>query len=201
MAPTVYNKRDGKNALGSIISRKTRIVNADSTEKNTIIREKGSAMPSLDDLDLALLAELEADARISVSELSRRLGAPSSTVRDRMRGLEESGVILGYTTVIDHEKLGLGIKAIIQVSRDQRFSLEDFEDEPVEFLEVTNVQLVTGEMDEFITVYADNVDHLKEIIYNKVGSLPGLDRSNTAIVLEEERFALTRRFLPGRKQE
>jgi DNA-binding Lrp family transcriptional regulator len=152
-------------------------------------------MPLPDDLDLAILAELEENARITVSELSRRLGAPSSTIRDRMRGLEEGGVILGYTTLIDPEKLGLGIKAIIQVARDQSVSLEDFRSEPVEFHEITNVQLVTGETDEFITVYASNVDHLKEIIYNKVGSLPGLTRSNTAIVLEEERFSLTRRFL------
>ena len=158
-------------------------------------------MPSLDHLDLALLAELEADARLSVSELSRRLGAPSSTVRDRMRGLEESGVILGYTTVIDHEKLGLGIKAIIQVTRDQDFSLKEFYAEPVGFHEVTCVQLVTGETDELITVYASDVDQLKDIIYNKVGSLPGLTRSNTAIVLEEERFPLTRRFLVGREQD
>jgi DNA-binding Lrp family transcriptional regulator len=152
-------------------------------------------MTSLDDLDLAILAELEGNARIAVSELSRRLGAPSSTIRDRMRGLEENGVIVGYTAVIDPAKLGLGIKAIIQVARDQSVSLEDFRSEPLEFHEITNVQLVTGETDEFITVYVRDVEHLKDIIYNKVGSLPGLTRSNTAIVLEEGRFPLTRRFL------
>jgi Lrp/AsnC family leucine-responsive transcriptional regulator len=152
-------------------------------------------MASFDDLDLAILAALERNARVTISELSRRLGAPSSTVRDRMRGLEENGVILGYTAIIDPAKLGLGIKAIIQVARDQSVSLEDFRSEPLEFHEITNVQLVTGETDEFITVYVSDVEHLKDIIYNKVGSLPGLTRSNTAIVLEEERFPLTRRFL------
>jgi Lrp/AsnC family leucine-responsive transcriptional regulator len=156
-------------------------------------------MASFDDLDLAILAALERNARVTVSELSRRLGAPSSTVRDRMRGLEENGVILGYTTIIDPAKLGLGIKAIIQVARDQSVSLEDFRSEPLEFHEITNVQLVTGETDEFITVYVSDVEHLKDIIYNKVGSLPGLTRSNTAIVLEEERFPLTRRFLSGER--
>jgi Lrp/AsnC family transcriptional regulator for asnA, asnC and gidA len=129
--------------------------------------------------------------------LARRLNAPSSTIRDRLRGLEESEVILGYTAVVDPAKLGLGIKAIIQVARDQSVSFEDFCAEPLGFHEITNVQLVTGETDEFITVYARDVDHLKDIIYNKVGSLPGLTRSNTAIVLEEERFPLTRQFLSG----
>jgi DNA-binding Lrp family transcriptional regulator len=154
-------------------------------------------MSTLDALDLAILAELEQNARIAVSELARRLNAPSSTIRDRLRGLEESEVILGYTAVVNPAKLGLGIKAIIQVARDQSVSFGDFLSEPLVFHEITNVQLVTGETDEFITVYARDVDHLKDIIYNKVGSLPGLARSNTAIVLEEERFPLTRQFLSG----
>jgi DNA-binding Lrp family transcriptional regulator len=80
-------------------------------------------MSALDDLDLdlAILAALEGNARIAVSELARRLETPSSTIRDRIRGLEESGVILGYTALVDPAKLGLGIKAIIQVTRDQTF--------------------------------------------------------------------------------
>ena len=105
-------------------------------------------------------------------------------------------MIEGYTAIVNPEKLGLGIKAIVQVARDQSVSLDDFHSEPLAFHEITNVQLVTGETDEFITVYARDVDQLKEIIYNKVGTLPGLTRSNTAIVLEEERFPLTRRFMP-----
>ena len=158
-------------------------------------------MPSLDALDLGILAELEENARTAVSELARRLDAPSSTIRDRIRGLEEDGVIEGYTAIVNPEKLGLRIKAIVQVARDQSVSLDDFHSEPLEFHEITSVQLVTGETDEFITVYASDVEQLKEIIYNKVGSLPGLTRSNTAIVLEEERFPLTRRFLPDRGQK
>jgi DNA-binding Lrp family transcriptional regulator len=63
------------------------------------------------------------------------------------------------------------------------------------------VQLITGETDELITIHAHDVDHLKEIIYDKVGALPGLTHPNTAIVLEEKRFPVTRQFLPDRGQE
>ncbi len=151
-------------------------------------------MSTLDALDLAILRELENNARISISELARRLDSANSTIRDRIRSLEERGVILGYKAVLNPAKLGLGIKAIIQVSRDPRVTPQDFLAEPVDFPEVTRVQLVTGETDEFITVYARDVPHLKEIIYDKVGSLPGLTRSNTAIVLGEHRFPLSRLF-------
>ena len=151
-------------------------------------------MPPLDDLDRAILAELEENARIPISELARRLDTPSSTIRDRMRGLEQDGVILGYTALVNPAKLGLGIKAILQVTRDQSFSLKEFHAETTEFREVANVQLVTGETDELITIHARDVDHLKDIIYNVVGALPGVTRSNTTIVLEEERFPVTRQF-------
>jgi DNA-binding Lrp family transcriptional regulator len=149
-------------------------------------------MPQIDDLDLAILAALEEDARLPVSELARRLGAPGSTIRDRIQRLEEEKVILGYTARLNAAKLGLGIKAILQVARDERFSLEEFHRESTELPAATNVQLVTGETDELITVYATDVEHLKEIIYNVVGALPGVTRSNTAIVLEETRLPLTR---------
>jgi Lrp/AsnC family leucine-responsive transcriptional regulator len=151
-------------------------------------------MHSLNELDLAILAELERDARISVSKLARRLNSPNSTIRDRIRALEESGVILGYSAIINPKKLGLGIKAIIQASRAQGVPLEDFCSEAEEFPEITHLQVVTGDTDQLITVYASNVEHLKDIMFNKVRTLPGLTRANTTIVLEEKRLPLTRRF-------
>lgn len=149
----------------------------------------------LDALDYAILSELEADARLPLTELSRRLNVPGSTVRDRVKELEASGVIMGYAARLNPAKLGLGIKAIIQASRAQSVSLTDFRDEATRFAQVTQVQLVTGETDQFITVYARDVEELKDIIYNKIGELPGLTRSNTAIVLEEQHFSLTQRFV------
>ena len=151
-------------------------------------------MHPIDDLDLAILAELESNARITVSELARCLDSPSSTIRDRMRRLEEGGVIQAYTTIIDPARLGLGIKAIVHVTRDHSISLETLVSEASKLPEVTNVQLLTGDTDELITIYARDVAHLKEIIYNKFGTLPGLIRMSTAIVLDEKRFLLTQSF-------
>jgi Lrp/AsnC family leucine-responsive transcriptional regulator len=151
-------------------------------------------MRPLDDLDLAILAKLESDARITVSELARCLDSPNSTIRDRIRRLEQDGVIRAYTAVIAPEELGMRIKATVQVTRDHSISLETLISEAAKLPEVTNVQLLTGDTDELITIYARDVAHLKDIIYNKLGSLPGLIRMSTAIVLDERSFPLTQRF-------
>jgi DNA-binding Lrp family transcriptional regulator len=119
-------------------------------------------MRSLDELDFAILAELESDARITVSELARRLGHPNSTIHDRMRRLEEEKVIRGYTAIIDPRKLGLGIKAVIKVTRAQNVSLEDSLYKPAKLLEVTNVQTLTGDTDELIKSWAASRIELAE---------------------------------------
>jgi len=158
-------------------------------------------MRSLDELDMAILGQLERNGKVTVAELARRLDSPNSTVRDRIRRLEEEGVIQGYTAIIDPEKLGLGIKALIQVTRAQEIPLEDFFSEPDEVPEITQVQVVTGDTDEVLTVYARNVEHLKEIMYNKVGRLPGLTHMSTTVILDERRFPLTKRFQGGEGPE
>jgi DNA-binding Lrp family transcriptional regulator len=151
-------------------------------------------MRSLDDLDLAILAELESNARITISELAKRLDSPGSTIRNRIQRMEDDGVICGYTAIIDPEKLGLGIKAVIQVTREHSVPLETLISEVAKLPEITNVQLLTGDTDELITIYARDVEHLKDIMYNKFGALPGLIRMSTAIVLDERCFPLANRF-------
>jgi len=151
-------------------------------------------MHPLDKLDLAILSELESNARIMITELARRLGSPTSTIRDRIQKLEEEEVIRGYTIIINHRKLGLDIKAVIKVKRVENYSLENSLYEPAKLLEVTKVQTLTGDTDELITIYARDVDDLKDIIYNKIGSLSGLSWLSTGIVLDEISSPLTRRF-------
>ena len=151
-------------------------------------------MRPLDDLDLAILTELENNAKITVSELARRLDSANSTIRDRIRRLEDDGVIRAYTIAIDPKKLGLQIKAIVQVTRDHSIPLETLVSEAAKLSEISHVQLLTGDTDELITIYARDVEHLKDIIYNKFESLPGLIRMSTTIVLDERSFPLTRCF-------
>jgi len=151
-------------------------------------------MIGLDELDITILIELEENARISFSELARRLETPHTTIRDRIRKMEESGVIEHYAAVINPEKLGLTIKAIARISRDPKVPLDRILSEPTHLPEITHLQVVTGDTDELLTIYARNTDDLKDIIYNKFGGIPGIVRMSTTIVLDERRMPITARF-------
>lgn len=149
-------------------------------------------MYKFDDLDTAILIEMERNARITFSELARRLDTPHTTIRDRVRRMENGGVILGYRAIINPESLGLNIKAIAHVTRDQAVSLGDIASESASLPEIARVQVLTGDVDELITFHARNVEHLKEMIYEQFASMPGILKMSTSIVLEEREFPLIR---------
>jgi DNA-binding Lrp family transcriptional regulator len=149
-------------------------------------------MPILDKTNIDILAEMENDARITLNELSRRLGYPVSTIRDRIQKMEEEGIILGYRTLLDTKKLGYGIKAIVQIFYQETIPHEKTLSEVGQIPEVSAIQFVTGEVDEQITIYARDVDHLREILFSKFGALDRPLRQNTVIILHEETYPFTR---------
>ena len=73
---------------------------------------------ALDDADVAILKELQLDARISYSELARRIARSTPTVIERIRKLEDAGIILGSSVRLNLSKLGFGVTALIEVKTD-----------------------------------------------------------------------------------
>lgn len=69
----------------------------------------------MDPSDLTILRELVSDSRLSYREIARRVGLSVGTVISRIKNLEESGVIRGYSTVVDAEKLGYDVVAVIEI--------------------------------------------------------------------------------------
>ncbi|MBX3313558.1 MAG: Lrp/AsnC family transcriptional regulator [Actinobacteria bacterium] len=94
-----------------------------------------------DDVDRAILGELQADGRVSFSELGRRVGLSAPAVTERVRRLEAQGIITGYRAVVDLEAVGLPIEAIVRV-RDNSGRIEKVLGDHPEVLEARHV---TGE--------------------------------------------------------
>ena len=71
--------------------------------------------PALDDIDWAILAEVQADARVTIAELASRVHLSPSATRDRLRRLEATGVIAGYRAVVDPSRAGRPVRASIRL--------------------------------------------------------------------------------------
>ena len=147
----------------------------------------------LDQLDIALTAELQEHGRASVAELARKLKKPRATVRDRLRRLEHVGAIEGYTAVIDMGKIGFPIKAIIRVHVSERIvKPQDFLDALGQIPEVASADLVTGEHEAVVTVRVRDIEHLSRVLYEDMRQIPGVTGTNTSIVLLGRQWRIPR---------
>lgn len=120
-------------------------------------------MEITDEYDRKLILELQRNARASFADLGRRIGLSASATAERLRRMEETGVIRGYTVEIDREALGLPILAIIRMTCDgPRYHpfLKFIKDLP----EVRECHHVTGGDAFFLQVTAASIGELENVI-------------------------------------
>ena len=117
----------------------------------------------MDRTDTALLAELQADARLSLAELGRRVGLSSPAVADRLRRLESDGVIAAYRTEVTPVALGLTLTSIIRVRPSPR-QLAQVAELARAAPEVVECHRITGEDCYFVKAHVRDVQHLEELI-------------------------------------
>lgn len=126
-------------------------------------RREREAGDLIDDIACKLLDELQQDARISYAELGRRVGLSPSATAERLRHLEEAGVIRGYRTDIDPAYFGFGITAIIRMACDgEQYAAF------LSFLktreEVRECHHVTGSDALVIKVLVDSIEALEKLV-------------------------------------
>jgi Lrp/AsnC family leucine-responsive transcriptional regulator len=121
------------------------------------------AVAPLDATNLRLLGELQADARLSLAELGRRVGLSSPAVADRLARLEESGVIRGYRADIDPRALGYTLGVVIRIRPAPR-ELRKVADVARDTPEIVQCDRVTGEDCYVMRAYVRDVEHLEDVI-------------------------------------
>jgi DNA-binding Lrp family transcriptional regulator len=124
----------------------------------------------VDELDSAIVALLQADARQTNRELARRLGVAPSTCLQRVRGLLARGVIRGFRAEVDLLALGRGVQALVmvQVRPLQRRVIEDFKQAAAAMPEVLSVFVVAGNEDFLVHVAVPDLDHLHGFLVDKL---------------------------------
>lgn len=117
----------------------------------------------IDDVGARIIAELQADARVSVAELARRVGLSPPATSERIQRLEAAGVIRGYHADVDPRALGYALTVIIRLRpapRELRKAADLARDTP----EVVDCRRVTGEDCFFMTAHVRDVEHLEQVI-------------------------------------
>ncbi|MEU7617132.1 Lrp/AsnC family transcriptional regulator [Micromonospora rifamycinica] len=117
----------------------------------------------MDEMDWALLRELQADARLSFSELSRRVHLSPPAVAERVRRLEESGVITGYHAHVDLARAGRPVVALIRMScYGSRCILHD--PQVVDWPEIQEIHRITGDACSVLKVAAGSIGQFEAVI-------------------------------------
>jgi Lrp/AsnC family leucine-responsive transcriptional regulator len=130
------------------------------------IDQRPNVHPASDPLDATnrrILEELQADARITLAELGRRVGLSSPAVAERVGRLERDGVITGYRATIDPRALGLTLGVVIRV-RPAPMQIPNVADLARQTPEVVECHRITGEDCYFIKAHVRDVEHLEEVI-------------------------------------
>ncbi|MCR4268530.1 Lrp/AsnC family transcriptional regulator [Nitratireductor sp. ZSWI3] len=129
----------------------------------------------------SVIALLRENARMSVSEIARRLGVSRSTAQSRLERLERSGIIAGYAVRLSGEYDAAQIRAHLLVTVSPKLSAEvikAMEKVPA----VRTVHSVSGSFDMIIIVEAPSVAELDAVI-DTIGALKGVDRTMSSIIL------------------
>jgi Lrp/AsnC family transcriptional regulator, leucine-responsive regulatory protein len=118
----------------------------------------------LDDRDRDIVTALQDDARATYADVAARVGLSASAVHDRVRKLEQLGVIRGYSAVVDPEALGLFVTALIAASPLDPSQPDDLPDRVAEFPEVEDCLSVAGETNYVLKVRTHTTVELEDLI-------------------------------------
>jgi DNA-binding Lrp family transcriptional regulator len=136
----------------------------------------------IDDLDRQILTLLQKDARLSYREIAKELGIAVGTVYNRIKRLEEEGVIKGFYPKLDYEKLGYGLTAIIGV-RAQGKRIIEIEKEIAKDDHVMCVYDVTGEFDIIVVAKFRGREDMNKFV-KSVLSIDGVEKTTTHVAME-----------------
>jgi Lrp/AsnC family leucine-responsive transcriptional regulator len=137
----------------------------------------------LDGLDVAILRLLARDARISQRRLAREVGMSAPAVAERIARLERGGVIRGYRADLDRAALGFGLVVYVGVVAVQGAHQHEVVRALRDLPEVEDIHVVTGPKDLLVRLRLRDHEHLRDVLFDRIWSLPGIDRTETYISL------------------
>jgi len=136
----------------------------------------------LDQIDRDILNILQIEARSSASYIAEKISMSIPAVIDRIKKLQESGVIMGFTTLLDHRKVGLDVSAFITVISESSSHYSDVVRQANKTPEIVQCYTTTGNGSHVLLAITENTSSLEKLL-RIIQSWPGVMRTETQMVL------------------
>ncbi|MCB0430675.1 MAG: Lrp/AsnC family transcriptional regulator [Flavobacteriales bacterium] len=152
-----------------------------------------SSPDKLDKTDLKILRILQENGRITNLSLSQEIGLSPAPTLERVKKLENAGIIQSYHAVVDDSKVGLQIQAFIQVSltRQVNNAIVNFKKQIHQIPEVMECYQVTGNADYVLKVIVPDISAFEELISEKLSSMEEIGSMQTTVILSETKLSRT----------
>ena len=143
------------------------------------------ATTRLDPIDRKILAELQADGRMTNVELARRVGISAPPCLRRVRALEEAGLILGYHAEVDARELGFEVQVFVMVGLDSQAEIElrAFEAKCKEWPLVRECHMLNGEVDFILKCVAPDLSGFQTFLTGDLLTTPNVASVKTSLVI------------------
>ncbi len=162
--------------------------------------------PKLDEKDLAILALLQKNCRMTAREIAQKIDSPITTVFAKMRRMEQEKIIRGYKAILDSKKLNFGTTAFILASFSYRngeasLSQRVIAEQIARFPEVQDVHIISGDWDILIKIRGESVDAVGNFVIDKLRTVKGIEKTLTCLVFDTQKetteisLPLNRQFL------
>lgn len=140
----------------------------------------------LDSFDHAILRVLQAEGRLSVTELASRISLSKSPTQARLRRLEREGFITGYQARLDHQRLGRAHVAFVEVrlTDTREKALQAFNAAVRKTPEIEECHMIAGAFDYLLKVRSADIMEYRAILAEKISSLPHVASTSTHVAME-----------------
>ena len=140
----------------------------------------------MDKIDRKILAELQSDGRLSITDLAEKVGLSLSPCHRRLRALEDSGIIKGYCAQLEPSRIGLNFSTIVFVTMKDgdKNTVAKFEETILDIPNITQAQRLFGDPDYLLHVVSSDLSTFQKLYDEKLSALPGVKKLTTTMIMK-----------------